>query len=84
MISDSQNGNGTFSADVRLSLFVDDQQIDVASLGPGVGVLRDARSISATEGEIETIVDEQVTRWPIRITTKLDGSTKRFEFIGLE
>ena len=34
MMSNSQSGNGTFSADVRLSLFVDNMRIDVASVGP--------------------------------------------------
>ena len=83
MISNSKNGNGTFSADVRLRLFVDHHQLDIASLGPNFAILRNSQKIEATEGEIETIVDNKVSRWPIRITTPLDGSTKRFEFEGV-
>ena len=79
MISNSKNGNGTFSADVRLRLFVD-HQLDIASLGPNFAILRNSQKIEATEGEIETTVDEKVSRWRVRITTPLDGSTKRFEF----
>ena len=83
MISNAQNENGTFSADVKLHLHIGGQRFELGQLGPGLGILRDAQAIDVTEGEIETIVDEKVTRWPIRITTKLDGSTKRFEFEGL-
>ena len=83
MISNSKNGNGTFSADVRLRLFVDLHQLDIVSLGPDFALLRNSQKIEATEGEIETIVDNKVSRWPIRITTPLDGSTKRFEFEGV-
>ena len=83
MISNAQNENGTFSADVKLHLHIGDQRFELGQLGPGLAILRDAQAIDVTEGEIETIVDEKVTRWPIRITTTLDGSTKRFEFEGL-
>jgi hypothetical protein len=52
-------------------------------LALGFALLGEAQSIEATKAEIETIVDDKVTRWPVRITSKLDGSTKRFEFEGL-
>ena len=80
MITNSQNGNGTFSADVKLSLFVDDRRFEVASLGPGFAVLRDAQSTDATEGEIETIVDKKVSRWKVRFTSPITGESKRFTF----
>ena len=83
MISNAQNENGTFSADVKLNLHVGGKRFELGHLGPGFALLGNAQAVDATEGEIETIVDEKVTRWPIRITTKLDGSTKRFEFEGL-
>jgi hypothetical protein len=83
MISNAQNENGTFSADVRLNLHIGQRRIELGHLGPGFALLGEAQSIEATEGEIETIVDDKVTRWPIRITSKLDGSTKRFEFEGV-
>jgi len=83
MISNAQNGNGTFSADVKLNLHIGDQCFKLGQVGPGLAILREVHSIDATEGEIETIVDEKVNRWKVRITTKLDGSTKRFEFEGV-
>jgi hypothetical protein len=79
MISNS----GTFSANVKLHLYVAGQRYELSSLGSGSGRLRNEQQLNATEGEIETIVDDKVTRWPIRITSKLDGSTKRFEFEGV-
>ena len=78
----SVNGNGTFSAYVKLSLFVDGRQFETGHLGPDFALLGEAQVIGCTDAEIETIVDQKITRWPIRITTKLDGSTKRFEFVG--
>lgn len=80
MISNAQNENGTFSADVKLHLYIGDHRIELGQLGPGLGILRDAQAIDATEGEIETIVDEKVTRWPIRITSPIAGDSKRFTF----
>jgi len=82
MISDNKNGNGTFSADVKLHLYVGQQQYKLGHLGPGFALLGDTQSIDTRngDGEIETIVDSKVTRWPIRITSELDGSTRRFEF----
>lgn len=79
----SNNGNGTFSAKVELSLYVNGERFELGHLGPGFALLGKAQTIDATEGEVESIVDEKVTRWPIRIKTQLDGSTKRFEFEGL-
>jgi len=80
MISNSQNGNGTFSADVQLSLFVENQRIDVASLGPDFAIFREAQLIDAIEGEIETIVDNKVSRWKVRFTSEITGESKRFTF----
>lgn len=79
----SSNGNGTFSADVRLNMYVDDRKFEVASLGPKFGYFRQEQTIGSSDAEIETIVDNKITRWPIRITSELDGTTKRFEFEGV-
>ena len=80
MITNSQDGNGTFSADVQLSLFIDNRRIEVASLGPDFAIFRSAHSIDATEGEIETIVDEKVSRWKVRFTSPITAESKRFTF----
>ncbi len=80
MISNAQNENGTFSADVELNLHVGDQRFELGHLGPGFALLGDAQSIDATEGEIETIVDEKVSRWKVRFTSPITGESKRFTF----
>ena len=80
MISNAQNKNGTFSADVSLSLFVDNQRFELGHLGPSFALLGQAQSIDATEGGIERIVDKKVTRWPVRLTSPITGESKRFTF----
>ena len=80
MISNSQNVNGTFSADVKLHLHVGEQQFELGQVGPGLAILRNAHTIDATEGEIETIVDEKVSRWKVRFTSPITGESKRFTF----
>jgi hypothetical protein len=83
MISNAQNENGTFSADVKLNLHVGDQQFELGQVGPGLAILRNAQTIDATEGEIETIVDEKVNRFKVRITSPITGESKRFTFEGV-
>ena len=80
MISDLQNGNGTFSADVRLHLFVGEQKFEIASLGPEFAYLRTEHSIDASEGEIETIVDQKTSRWKVRFTSPITNESRRFTF----
>ncbi|MGB7324031.1 MAG: hypothetical protein WBD31_04110 [Rubripirellula sp.] len=72
--------NGTFSANVKMHLYVGGERIELGQLGPGFAILRDAHLLPATEAEIETIVDQKVTRWPIRIISKITGDSKRFTF----
>lgn len=80
MISDSNNGNGTFSADVKLYLHIGDTRIDLGQLGPGFAILRHAQAIDASVGEIETIVDQKISRWPVRFTSPITVASKRFTF----
>ena len=47
-------------------------------------ILREAQSIDATEGEIETIVDERVSRWRVRFTSPITGESKRFTFESVD
>ena len=76
MISNSRS----FSADVKLHLFAEGQRYELASLGSGTGRFRTEQELSATKGEIETIVDDKVTRWKIQITSPITGDSKRFTF----
>ena len=81
MISNSSNsGNGTFSADVKLHLYANDQRIELGQLGPGFAILRNSLTVEASEGEIESIVDQKVNRWKVRFTSPITTASKRFSF----
>ena len=80
----SQNPNGTFSANVKLHLYIGDDRIELGQVGPDFVILRNTQTINATEGELETIIDDKVTRQRIRITSPVTGDSKRFEFVGLD
>ena len=80
MISNAQNKNGTFSADVKLILHVKGERFELGHLGPGFALLGEAQSIAATEGEIETIVDSKITRRKVKLTSPITGESKRFTF----
>ena len=76
----SNNTNGTFSANVKLSLYVSDQRFELGHLGPGFALLGEAQTIEASEGEIESIVDQKVNRWKVRFTSPITTASKRFSF----
>ena len=65
---------------MKLHLHIGDQRIELGQVGPGLAILRDAQAIDATEGEIETIVDEKVSRWKVRFTSPITGEAKQFTF----
>ncbi len=71
---------GNFSADVRLLLHTDSETYELGQLGPGFAILRTATSISATNAEVETIIDGAATRMKIRITVPPTEDRRRFEF----
>ena len=72
--------NSTFSADVKLHLWIGDRTYELGHLGPGFALLGEAQTIDATEGEIETIIDGESDRCPIRITSEITSESKRFMF----
>ena len=76
----SYNRNGTFSANVELNLYVAGKRFELGHLGPGFALLGEAQSIDAIEGEVESIVDDKVTRWKVRITSPITTDSKRFTF----
>ena len=80
----SVSGNGTFSADVKLHLYVGGERFELGHLGPNFALLGQPQPINPCDAEIETSIDNKVTRWPIRITSKSDGRARRFEFESLE
>jgi hypothetical protein len=80
MIPEIKNGNGTFSAHVNLHLLIDGQRIELGQLGPGFAILRTAQTIDATEGDIETIVDQKISRWKVKLTSAITSASKRFTF----
>ena len=80
MIANSPIGNGTFSADVKSHHLRCRRAHRLGQLGPDFALLRDPQTIDIPEGEIETIIDEQVSRWPIRITSPITSDSRRFTF----
>lgn len=72
--------SGTFSAEVRLHLYVNGQQYVVGSLGSGFGYLRNSQEIEESQGELEMSIDGKITRWPVRLTTPITIASKRFTF----
>ena len=80
MITDSNRGNGTFSADVKLHLYAGQRRIELGQLGPGFAILREAQTIDATEGEIESIVDQKTSRWKVQFTSPITADSRRFTF----
>jgi len=80
MISEMNKVNGTFSAEVQLHLYAGGKCYELGHLGPGFALLGDNQSISASEGELETIVDKKTTRWKVRFTSPITSASKRFTF----
>ena len=79
--------NETFSADVSLRLHVGAERYELGQLGPDFAILREphiiaADAIAATNVELETIIDGQSDRWPVRITSPITADSKRFTFEG--
>jgi hypothetical protein len=74
------SSSATFSAEVRLHLFVGDQKYEIGSLGPGFGYLRVPQEITEHQVELETIVDGKSTRWPVHLTTPITPASRRFTF----
>ncbi len=72
--------NKVFSADVKLHLHVGGERIELGQLGPGFALLRDAQTIVATEGEIETIIDEQISRCRVKLTSPISSESRWFTF----
>ena len=71
---------GTFSADVKLNLYVDGEVVAIGQLGPDFGIFRDPRTFAASEGELETVIDGNSSRWKIRFTSPITSESKRFTF----
>jgi hypothetical protein len=80
MIWNFQNEKGAFSADVALRFHFNGNAIELGQLGPGFAILREAQKTDATEGEIESIVDNKTTRYKVRITSPITEASKRFTF----
>jgi hypothetical protein len=74
------NAGGMFSADVKLHLYVGEERFELGQLGPGFAILRESQAIASTNAELETVIDEKITRWPVRITSAITGDSMRFTF----
>ncbi len=68
------------SADVQLNLFIQGCRFELGHLGPDFAILSDTHDISATEGEIETVIDGKSTRISIRIISPITEASRKFTF----
>ncbi len=80
--------NETFSADVSLHLYVGGQRFELGQLGPDFAILRESPTIislpiKSESIELETIIDGETDRWPIRITSPITADSRRFTFEGV-
>ena len=73
-------GNGTFSADVKLHLYVTDEKREVGQLGSDFGIFREPKTIHVSHGELETVIDGKSTRWKIRFTDAIATESRKFAF----
>lgn len=73
-------GHGTFSADVKLHLYASNHCYELGHLGPDFAVLDTPHRIDTGDAELETIIDGQATRWPIRIVNATNGQSSRVTF----
>lgn len=71
---------GTFSAEVKLHLYVAEEKIEVGQLGPDFEILRNPKSIDASHGELETVIDGNSSRWKVRFTSPITSESKKFTF----
>ena len=71
---------GTFSAEVKLHLYVDKEKIEVGQLGPDFAIFREPKTIDASQGELETVIDGKSSRWKVRFTSPITSESKRFTF----
>lgn len=76
--------SGTFSADVKLHLFAGGKRIELGHLGPDFAILGEAQEISASKGELETVIDGKSSRWKVRITSPITTASRRFTFEAVE
>jgi hypothetical protein len=72
--------NGTFSADVKLHLYVDDEKFEIGQLGPDFAIFREPKTIHASHGELETVIDGMSSRWKIRFTSPPASESRKFTF----
>lgn len=70
----------TFSAEVILHLYVDQEKIVLGQLGPDFAIFREPKTIEARQGELETVIDGKSSRWKVRFTSPITSESKRFTF----
>ncbi len=73
-------GDGTFSADVKLHLYVTDEKLEVGKLGPDFAIFREPKTIHISHGELESVIDGKSTRWKIRFAGAIATKSRKFTF----
>ncbi len=63
-----------------MHLLLDGQRLSLSQLGPDFAILTHRVSLPPTNGEIELIVDGNVSRWAIRLEEGVHADSQRFRF----
>ncbi len=68
------------SAVVRASLRVGERVFNVAQVGNGYCILRNAELVEPSDAELEVSVDGVVDRWPVHLGRGIDPQRSRTEY----
>ena len=63
----SNQGNGSYSADVQMDLSVNGRTFSIGQLGPNFLILDDPADHPPADGEITFSVDGRVRRWTVHL-----------------
>ncbi len=63
-----------------MHLLLEDRRLSLSQLGPDFAILTDRVSLPPTNGEIELVVDGNVSRWAIRLDEGVHADSQRFRF----
>lgn len=63
-----------------MHLLLADRRLPLSQLGPDFAILAEVVSLPPTGGEIELIVDGNVSRWAIRLDEGITNGSRRFRF----
>ena len=70
----------SYSAHVDMHLLLGDRRMSLCQLGPDFAILAESIFLPPTDGQIELVVDGNVSRWGVRLNEGLSVENRRFRF----